>query len=80
MDGLVSLAFVVGAVFLRPGERRIMSEWSRASDPWLIFDCVEDFVDRELLKTDFSPPSPVSWSGWRKLSSPFQVGCKAELG
>jgi len=38
---------VVGAVFLRLGERRIVLEWSRAPDLWLIFDSVEDFVDRE---------------------------------
>jgi len=45
LDGLVSLAFIVEAVFfLRPEEQKIMLEWSRTSDLWLIFDCVEDFV------------------------------------
>jgi len=38
VDGLMSLALVVEAVFLRPGERRIIMEW-------LIFDGVKDFVD-----------------------------------
>jgi len=48
VDGLVSLAFVVGAVFFGLGERRIVLEWSQAPDPSLIFDSAEDFVDREL--------------------------------
>ena len=48
MDGLMSLAFVIGAVFLRPEEQKIVPEWFRAPDLSLIFDSVEDFVDRKL--------------------------------
>ena len=46
--GQVSLAFVVGAVLLRPKVRRIILQWSRASDSWLILEGVENSIDREL--------------------------------
>ena len=48
VDGLVSLTLVKGAVLLRPKEQKIMLERPWASDPWLIFDCVADFIDEEL--------------------------------
>jgi len=48
VDGLMFLAFMVGAVFLRLGEQRIVLERSQAPDPWLIFDSIEDFIDLEL--------------------------------
>ena len=45
LDGLVSLAFVVEAVFFRPRVWRIMLEWSRTPEPWLIFDSFEYLID-----------------------------------
>ena len=45
MDGLVSFGFVIGAVLFRVGKREIMLDCSRASDPWLILDGVEDLID-----------------------------------
>ena len=47
LDGRVSVAFVVGALLLKPGERRVVLERSRVSDSWLIFECDKNFVDEE---------------------------------
>jgi len=44
----MSFTFVVGAVFLLPGKREIVLEWSQAPNLWLILDGIEDFVDRVL--------------------------------
>ena len=41
VDGFVSLALVLGAIFLRSGERRIMLGWFRLSGPRLIFEGIE---------------------------------------
>jgi len=52
VDGLVPFTVVVGTVFLRLGKRGIVVDWSRASNPGLIFDGVEDLVDRELQRNE----------------------------
>ena len=51
MDGLVFLTFVVGAISLQPKEKKIVLEWSWASDLWFIFEGFEDFVDREFQRS-----------------------------
>ena len=48
LDSRVSLTFVVGTVILQPGKQRVVSKQSWAPNPWLVFESIEDFVDREL--------------------------------
>jgi len=48
MDGLVSLAFVEGAVIFRSGKCWVMMDRLRVPYTWLVFDGTKDFVDREL--------------------------------
>ena len=52
MDGLVPFVVVVGTLFLRPGKRGIVLDWSRASDPGLVFDGFKDLVNRELQRSE----------------------------
>ena len=52
IDDLVPFTFVVGAVFLRPGKRRIVLDRLRAFDPRWILEGVEQFVDRELQRSE----------------------------
>ena len=47
VDGIVSLTLMVGAIFLRLGERGIVLDQFRVSDPWLIIEGSEHFVDWE---------------------------------
>jgi len=48
VDGLVPFTVMVGTIFLRTEKRGIVLDWSQTSDPGLVFDGVEDLVDREL--------------------------------
>ena len=48
MDDLVFLTVMVGEIFFYFGERRIVPDWSRASNPWLVLhESVEVLVDGE---------------------------------
>ena len=52
VDGFVSLILVIGGIFLRFGERRIVLDRFRASDQRLIFEGVEHFIDREFQRSE----------------------------
>jgi len=47
VDGFVIFTVVVRAVLFCFGKCRIVPDWSRASDPWLVLGSVEDLVDGE---------------------------------
>ena len=48
MDGLVSFAVVIGTILFYSGRCRIVPDWFRTPDLWLVFDSVEDQIDGEL--------------------------------
>ena len=52
VDSLMPFRFVVGAILLRPRERKVVLERPSAFDPWLIFDCVVDFIVWELQQSE----------------------------
>ena len=47
MDSLVSLTVIVRTVFFRYGECRVVTDQLQALYPWLVLDCIKDFVDRK---------------------------------
>ena len=52
IDGLVPFAVVIGTVFLRTRKREIVLDWFQASNSGLVFNGVEDLVDRELQQSE----------------------------
>ena len=49
---MANIAFMVGAIILRPKKRRVVLERSWVPDSRLIFESVEDFVDQELQQSE----------------------------
>ena len=49
----------------RPGKWRVVLDRSRVSNPWLVFDGVEDLIDRELQWSEAFLRSVISeWTSW----------------
>jgi len=65
VNSLVPFTVIVQAVLLRPGQWQIGLDRLWASDPWLIFESVEDFIDQEFQWSEiFCSPVALDWPWW----------------
>jgi len=72
VDSLVSFAVMIGTILFCSGRCRIVPDWSRVPNPWLVFDGIEDLVDGKPegseLFCQLESSERVWWKNWECLS------------